>query len=108
MADAFVQPTFYDPCSLSVLEAAASGLPVLTSRFNGASELFRDDVSALIVEDPEDAKETAGRLQTLLDPDYRLRIASASLAVAKQATAANCFSKLFDLCDQLQRRRRAA
>jgi UDP-glucose:(heptosyl)LPS alpha-1,3-glucosyltransferase len=108
VADAFVQPTFYDPCSLSVLEAAASGLPVLTSRFNGASELFRDDVSALIVEDPEDATETAGRLQTLLDPDYRLRVASASLAVARQATAANCFSKLFDLCDQLQRRRRAA
>ena len=29
-ADAFVLPTFYDPCSLSVLEAMAAGLPSIT------------------------------------------------------------------------------
>ena len=39
-ADAFVLPTFYDPCSLSVSEAAASGLPSVTTRLNGAAELL--------------------------------------------------------------------
>ncbi len=43
-ADVYVHPTFYDTCSLVVLEAAASGLPVITSRLNGVSELF-DPVS---------------------------------------------------------------
>ncbi len=38
-ADFLVHPTFYDPCSLVVLEALACGLPVITSRCNGASEL---------------------------------------------------------------------
>ena len=39
-ADFLVHPTFYDPCSVVVLEALASGLPVVTSRYNGASEFL--------------------------------------------------------------------
>ena len=39
-ADVLVQPTFYDPCSLTTLEALARGVPVVSSRFNGASELI--------------------------------------------------------------------
>ena len=36
-ADLLVHPTFYDACSLTVLEALASGLPVITTSCNGAS-----------------------------------------------------------------------
>ena len=39
-ADVYVQPTWYDPCSLVVLEALAAGLPVVTTRLNGAGELI--------------------------------------------------------------------
>jgi UDP-glucose:(heptosyl)LPS alpha-1,3-glucosyltransferase len=35
--DLLVHPTFYDACSLTVLEALASGLPVITTASNGAS-----------------------------------------------------------------------
>ena len=41
-ADVYVHPTIYDTCSLVVLEAAACGLPVVTTRCNGAAELFHD------------------------------------------------------------------
>jgi UDP-glucose:(heptosyl)LPS alpha-1,3-glucosyltransferase len=41
-ADVYVQPTFYDPCSLVVLEAMACGLPVVTTRHNGVSERADD------------------------------------------------------------------
>ena len=52
-ADAYVHPTYYDPCSLVLLEAAASGLPIVTTRrYNGAVELFREDDEILIAEDP--------------------------------------------------------
>ena len=40
-ADFLVHPTFYDPCSLVVLEALACGLPIITTRANGASELLK-------------------------------------------------------------------
>ncbi len=45
-SDFFVQPTYYDPCSLVVLEALACGLPVITTAQNGASELLTDGARA--------------------------------------------------------------
>lgn len=42
-ADVYVHPTFYDSCSLTVLEALASGLPVVTTRFNGAADAILSD-----------------------------------------------------------------
>src|SRR5262249_49582738 len=53
-ADFLVHPTFYDPCSLVVLEALACGLPVITTRYNGASELFQSPGGGLVVDDPHD------------------------------------------------------
>ena len=52
--EAFVLPTFYDPCSLSVLEALACGVPAITTRANGASDLIVDGVSGFILDRPED------------------------------------------------------
>lgn len=40
-ADVFVFPTYYEAFSLSTLEAAASGLPVITAATNGTEELIR-------------------------------------------------------------------
>ena len=39
-SDFLVHPTFYDPCSHVVPEAMACGLPVITTKYNGASELM--------------------------------------------------------------------
>ncbi len=48
-ADMLVHPSFYDSCSLVLLEAAASGLPLLVSRENGAAELLTNGVEGLLV-----------------------------------------------------------
>ena len=53
-SDVHVHPTFYDSCSLTVLEALASGLPVVTSRFNGAAEVIRAEEGGKVLEDPAD------------------------------------------------------
>ena len=53
-ADVYVQPTWYDPCSLVLLEALACGLPVITSPFNGAGELIDPGVHGTIVDEPSD------------------------------------------------------
>ena len=54
--DVFALPTFYDACSNAVLEALASGLPVLSSVANGSSYFLPPEN---IVSDPGNSDELA-------------------------------------------------
>jgi UDP-glucose:(heptosyl)LPS alpha-1,3-glucosyltransferase len=49
-ADIFILPTIYDPFSNACLEALASGLPVITTRSNGFSEIIENGVHGSIVD----------------------------------------------------------
>jgi UDP-glucose:(heptosyl)LPS alpha-1,3-glucosyltransferase len=60
-ADAFVLPTLYDPMPNAALEALASGLPVVTSRFCGAREFIREGENGYVL----DALDVAGLTQVL-------------------------------------------
>ena len=51
-ADIFILPSIYDPFSNACLEALASGLPVITTRDNGFSEIIEDGVQGSIVDLP--------------------------------------------------------
>ncbi len=68
-ADGLILPTRYDAFANVCLEAAAAGLAVLTSRANGAAEIFGE--GGAIVEDPEDAQSFADELDRLADPRAR-------------------------------------
>jgi UDP-glucose:(heptosyl)LPS alpha-1,3-glucosyltransferase len=61
-ADALIHPTYYDPCSLAVLEAMACGTPAITTRQNGASELISHGVNGFIVESPAETEALASAL----------------------------------------------
>lgn len=64
-ADIAVQPSFYDACSLATLESLASGLPVVTSRANGASELLTTDSDAVVLDDAADVATLTATLRRL-------------------------------------------
>lgn len=51
-ADIFLLPTIYDPFSNACLEALAAGLPVVTTRANGFSEIMETGVHGTILDDP--------------------------------------------------------
>jgi UDP-glucose:(heptosyl)LPS alpha-1,3-glucosyltransferase len=84
--DAYVQPTWYDPCSLVVLEALACGRPVVTTRFNGASELMDDEREGFVLETPEELERLAEALDVLRDADLRRRMGAAARETAEQHT----------------------
>jgi UDP-glucose:(heptosyl)LPS alpha-1,3-glucosyltransferase len=65
VSDVFVLPTIYDPFSNATLEAMASGLPVITTQYNGASEIIEDGVQGFIV-DPQDTKLLSERITSAL------------------------------------------
>lgn len=83
-ADAVILPTLYDSFANVTLEAAAAGLPILTSRQNGASELFEDGRSGLIISNPTDLSEIGGSLSELFDAERRRALGWAAREVAVQ------------------------
>jgi len=70
-ADIFVLPTYYDPCANVCLEAMACGLPVITTRENGASELILPEKSGIVLNHPEDTHDLVTWLERLEDPELR-------------------------------------
>jgi glycosyltransferase involved in cell wall biosynthesis len=61
-ADLLVSPTRYDAYGLAVHEAVCRGLPVVVSRAAGVSERFPPDLQCLLLNDPDDDVELAGRI----------------------------------------------
>jgi UDP-glucose:(heptosyl)LPS alpha-1,3-glucosyltransferase len=70
-SDIYVHPTFYDSCSLTVLEALASGLPVVTSRFNGAADAITSDKGGKVLDDPADVEALAQSIAFYFDEERR-------------------------------------
>ncbi len=96
-ADVFIHPTWYDPCSLVTLEASAAGVPVVTTRFNGASEMMRDGVEGFLLEQPADAAGLAEKMSRLLDADLRAEMGAAGRALALRHTFAQQTTEFLEL-----------
>ena len=61
-ADLFVLPTIYDPFSNACLEAMASGLPVITTRNNGAAEIIEDGKEGFVTASIADPAELSKKV----------------------------------------------
>lgn len=81
-ADVAVLPTWYDPCSLFTLEAWSAGLPVITTRNNGASELMTNGMQGLTLPDPADHDLLATSMGVLLDESLRTKMSAAARTLA--------------------------
>ena len=78
--DLFVSPTYSEGFSNTILEAMASGLPVVSCRAVGVTDCLRDGENSLLVE-PGDVTAQADAIERLLgDADLRARLARDALA----------------------------
>ena len=70
-ADIFILPTIYDPFSNACLEALASGLPVITTRANGFSEIMEDRIHGSLVDEPNDVADLRKAIEVWSDATRR-------------------------------------
>lgn len=80
--DALVLPTRYDPFANVTLEAAAAGLPIVTTESNGASEWLGEGLERL----PEGAglEALARAMQRLESPERRLQLGESAQKRAEE------------------------
>jgi glycosyltransferase involved in cell wall biosynthesis len=83
-----------DPCPTTVLEAMASGCPVVTTPMGGIVDMITDQESGLLVP-PGDAAELARAVDRLLgDRELRARIAAGGQARVQRFTASRVVERL--------------
>jgi UDP-glucose:(heptosyl)LPS alpha-1,3-glucosyltransferase len=70
-SDFLVHPTFYDACSLTVLEALASGLPVITTSSNGASGILCQGEEGWVIHDPKSVGELGKAIRYFFEEGTR-------------------------------------
>jgi UDP-glucose:(heptosyl)LPS alpha-1,3-glucosyltransferase len=107
-SDFLVHPTFYDPCSLVVLEALSCGLPVITTRYNGASELMNPPKEGLVIDDPHDHRSLGAAITTLLNPTTRSASAAAARQTARRWSFEQHYQQLLKFFNQVAGRKLAA
>jgi UDP-glucose:(heptosyl)LPS alpha-1,3-glucosyltransferase len=101
-ADILVHPTFYDPCSLVVLEALASGVPVITTRYNGAGGIISDGQEGFILEDPRDIHLMAEKILSLSRPGMLENASRAAHRLAQQYSQKRCYQEMLQVLQKLR------
>lgn len=100
-SDVYVQPTWYDPCSLVVLEAMAAGLPVITSKFNGAGEFIEHGKDGFIISKPSARDELSSAMLKLMDKDLRISQGSSAREKIKNQTLQKNFGQMLEVFEKV-------
>lgn len=86
MADIFVLPSRYEPFSNVCLEAMACGLPVITTRTNGASELITIGENGFVLDDWRASDSLAHVINILKEGKVREDIGKNAAKTAEEYT----------------------
>lgn len=81
--DVFLNTTRVDNAPVSLLEAAAHGLVVVSTPAGGIVDLFDDGVDALLAPDADGLADSIERVLT--EPEVAARLSAAALALARSA-----------------------
>lgn len=101
-ADVLALPTWYDPCSRVVLEAICCGLPVVTTRQNGAAEAV-DAACGVVLDSPGDHAGLGRAIVELSDPRKRAQAGAAAAGRRRQLSMQRHAEELMELYSSISR-----
>ena len=100
-SDVLVLPTYYDACSLVVFEAMASGLPCITTQFNGAAGVITDGVDGFILGHPPQPEALANKMALFLQPALRESMRRDAVTTALQYTIQRNHQEILRILDEV-------
>lgn len=106
-ADLFLFPTIYDAFGMVVSEAMACGLPVITTRAAGVSEMIEPEVEGVILDSPVHGEALAGRVRELMaHPERRAALGTAARAKLETRSWSTVAGETMGVYEEILRRRR--
>ena len=105
-SDFLIHPSFYDPCALVTMEALACGLPLITTKLNGGSELLPPALASLTIDTPHDHFMMAKNIIRLCQPAERASLSRIAREAAKAWTFADHYRALLAIFEEVARAKR--
>jgi glycosyltransferase involved in cell wall biosynthesis len=101
--DLFIFPSRYEACSLVLLEALASGLPVITATATGGAELVTPECG-IVLPDSDDIDALATALMSLTrEQSLMQQMSQAARSVAEQHSWTTMAQTYVDLFEELSK-----
>jgi glycosyltransferase involved in cell wall biosynthesis len=99
-ADAFVFPTQNEAFGISLIEAMACGLPVISTEVGGVKDIVADGANALVFQAGDEPALEAALRRVMREPALAARLGQAALATVKdrytRSRVAGAYLSLFD------------
>lgn len=107
IAHVAVLPTFCDASSRFILEALAAGKPVITTKFNGAADMFVNHRHGKIIDNPEDITALAQAIGHFTNIDNLRKASQAIVAdnVKEQISISRAVQQLESVYESILQRR---
>jgi glycosyltransferase involved in cell wall biosynthesis len=83
-SDLFAFPSEFEALGISLIEAAACGLPAIGTRTGGIVDVIEDGASGLLVPPGDAAALSAGMRALIADPDRRAQLGRRARQIARE------------------------
>lgn len=96
-SDVCVLPTYYDPCSRTVLEAMSLGVPCISTAFDGSSECITHGENGFVLESPDAVNALAAHLEALSNRKTQLKMSAKAGALHERLSMRRHAREIFEL-----------